>query len=96
MAPDTEHGGFKIEAPARGGGVRKNTTIDFEFMDSPEFTDLAAIYADLAVLGPPPYVLQAGSDAEPSSSSGSRTWPNESTSSARRACRSSATRVWAR
>jgi DNA gyrase subunit B len=42
--------------------VRKNTTIDFAFMDSPEFTDLSAIYADLAVLGMPPYVLQAGSD----------------------------------
>ncbi len=63
VAPDTEHGGFKIEAPARGGGVRKNTTIDFEFMDSPEFTDLSAIYTDLAVLGPPPYALQAGPEA---------------------------------
>jgi DNA gyrase subunit B len=62
VAPDTEHSGFKIEAPARGGGVRKNTTIDFEFMDSPEFTDLSAIYADLAVLGPPPYALQAGTE----------------------------------
>jgi DNA gyrase subunit B len=62
VAPDTEHGGFKIEAPARPGGVRKHTTIDFAFMDSPEFTDLSAIYTDLAVLGPPPYFLQAGSD----------------------------------
>jgi hypothetical protein len=41
------------------GGVRKNTTIDFEFMDSPEFTDLSAIYSDLAVLGTPPYSLGA-------------------------------------
>jgi DNA gyrase subunit B len=63
VTPDTEHGGFKIEAPARGGGVRKNTTIDFEFMDSPEFTDLSAIYTDLAVLGPPPYALQSGPDS---------------------------------
>jgi DNA gyrase subunit B len=31
-------------------------------MDSPEFTDLATIHADLAVLGPPPYALQAGHD----------------------------------
>jgi DNA gyrase subunit B len=65
VTPDTEHGGFKIEVPARPNGVRKNTTIDFDFMDSPEFTDLAAIYTDLAVLGMPPYSLQPGKDAEP-------------------------------
>jgi DNA gyrase subunit B len=64
VAPDTEHGGFKIEAPVQPGGVRKNTTIDFEFMDSPEFTDLSTIFTDLAVLGPPPYSLGA-SNGEP-------------------------------
>jgi DNA gyrase subunit B len=62
ISPDTEHNGFKIEAAPRSGGVRKSTTIDFAFMDSPEFTDLATIHADLAVLGPPPYALQAGHD----------------------------------
>jgi DNA gyrase subunit B len=62
VTPDTEHGRFKIESPARAGGVRKNTVVDFEFMESPEFTDLAAIYRDLAVAGPPPYRLEAGSD----------------------------------
>ena len=62
VAPDTEHGGFRIEAPVRGGGVRKETVIDFEFMDSPEFTDLASIYADLAVLGEPPYFLLTGNE----------------------------------
>jgi DNA gyrase subunit B len=60
LTVDSEHGGFKIEAPARVGGVRKNTTIDFAFMDSPEFTDLTALFSDLAVLGLPPYALQAG------------------------------------
>src|SRR4030095_15306917 len=64
VAPDSEHGGFKIEAPARPNGVRRNTTIDFEFMDSPEFTDLAAIYTDLAVLGPPPYALRPGGNSD--------------------------------
>src|SRR5262249_43080275 len=33
VAEDTEHGGYKIVVPARAGGVRKQTTIDFEFMD---------------------------------------------------------------
>jgi DNA gyrase subunit B len=62
IAPDTEHGGFKIVAPAKGGGVRKATTIDFEFMDSPEFIDLTALQAELAVLGPPPYYLENGGE----------------------------------
>jgi DNA gyrase subunit B len=62
VAPDTEHGGFKIVAPARAAGVRKPTTIDFEFMDSPEFADLTAIYAKLAILGDPPYALENGGD----------------------------------
>jgi DNA gyrase subunit B len=62
LAPDTEHGGFKIVAPAKAGGVRKATTIDFEFMDSPEFIDLTTLYAQLAVLGPPPYFLETGGE----------------------------------
>jgi DNA gyrase subunit B len=59
VAPDSEHGGFKIESPARPGGVRKGTTIDFQLMDSPEFADLTTLHAELAVLGPPPYFLEA-------------------------------------
>ncbi|HET6151237.1 MAG TPA: DNA topoisomerase (ATP-hydrolyzing) subunit B [Polyangia bacterium] len=62
VAPDTEHGGFKIVAPLRTAGVRKATEIDFEFMDSPEFSDLVSIHEQLATLGPPPYVLENGSE----------------------------------
>ncbi|MES1204306.1 MAG: DNA topoisomerase (ATP-hydrolyzing) subunit B [Pseudomonadota bacterium] len=62
IAPDTEHGGFKIVAAPRPGGVRKATTIDFEFMDSPEFIDLTTLYSQLAVLGPPPYFLENGGE----------------------------------
>ena len=64
IAPDTEHGGFKIVAPVKVGGVRKMTTIDFELMDSPEFIDLAALYGQLVILGAPPYFLESGT-AEP-------------------------------
>src|SRR4051794_32678103 len=35
IAEDSEHGGYKIVAPAKGGGVRRPTTIDFELMNSP-------------------------------------------------------------
>jgi DNA gyrase subunit B len=59
---DSEHGGFKLAVPARTAGVRKATTIDFEFMDSPEFADLTAIYAEFAVLGEAPYFLENGGD----------------------------------
>jgi len=62
VAPDTEHGGFKIVAPLRTAGVRKATEIDFEFMDSPEFSELVSIHEQLATLGPPPYVLENGSE----------------------------------
>ncbi|HVZ74692.1 MAG TPA: DNA topoisomerase (ATP-hydrolyzing) subunit B [Polyangia bacterium] len=62
VAADSEHGGFKISTPMRAAGVRKPTTIDFEFMDSPEFTDLTAAFADLAVLGDAPFFLENGGD----------------------------------
>ncbi len=63
LAPDSEHGGYKIEAPVRPAGIRRPTVIDFQFLDSPEFADLTALYQELAVLGPPPYRLEAGSEA---------------------------------
>jgi DNA gyrase subunit B len=62
VAPDTEHGGFKIVAPARTAGVRKATEIDFDFMDSPEFAELVTLHEQLSTLGPPPYVLENGAE----------------------------------
>jgi DNA gyrase subunit B len=62
LAPDGEHGGYKIEAPVRPAGIRRATVIDFPFLDSPEFADLAALHLELSVLGQPPYRLQAGGD----------------------------------
>jgi DNA gyrase subunit B len=59
---DDEHGGFKLMAPAKGGGVRRTTTVDFELMNSPEFADLVALWSDLAPVGDAPYVLEHGSE----------------------------------
>jgi DNA gyrase subunit B len=59
---DDEHGGFKLVAPAKGGGVRRATTIDFELMNSPEFVDLQTLWTELAPLGDAPYVLEHGSE----------------------------------
>jgi len=62
LIEDTEHGGWKIVAPASGGGVRRPTTIDFELMNSPEFADLQALSLELGAVGEAPYILDHGSD----------------------------------
>jgi DNA gyrase subunit B len=62
VLPDSEHGGFKIVAPAKGGGVRRATTIDFELMNSPEFVDLQTLSSELAAVGESPYVLEHGNE----------------------------------
>jgi DNA gyrase subunit B len=62
VAADSEHGGFKIVAPARGGGVRRPTTIDFELLNSPEFADLQTLSIELGALGEGPYVLEHGNE----------------------------------
>jgi len=59
---DDEHGGFKLFAPVKGGGVRRPTTIDFELMNSPEFTDLQALSTELGAVGAGPYVLEHGKE----------------------------------
>ncbi len=62
LAPDSEHGGFKIEAPVRPSGIRRATVIDFPFLDSPEFADLSALHQELSVMGQSPYRLVSGQD----------------------------------
>ena len=62
LAPDSEHGGYKIEAPVRPSGIRRATVIDFPFLDSPEFADLTALHQELSIMGVAPYRLQSGSD----------------------------------
>jgi DNA gyrase subunit B len=63
LAPDSEHGGYRIEAPVRPSGVRRATVIDFPFLDSPEFAELSALHLELGVMGPSPYRLESGSDS---------------------------------
>ena len=63
LAPDTEHGGYKIEAPVRPMGIRRATVIDYPFLDSPEFGDLTALHQELSVMGSAPYRLLSGGDS---------------------------------
>jgi DNA gyrase subunit B len=55
---DAEHGGWKIVCPTRFGGARKNTVIDFAFLDSPEYEELARLGADFQQFEPP-YALES-------------------------------------
>ncbi len=68
LQPDAEHGGFKVICPTRLGGARKQTVIDWSFLDSPEYEELAKLWAELRTLGDPPYTLEgpsAGLGGEP-------------------------------
>ena len=56
---DTEHGGFKVVCPARLGGARKQTVIDFGLLVSAEYQELAEMARQLEELGAPPYSLAA-------------------------------------
>jgi DNA gyrase subunit B len=58
LQKDAEHGGFKIVCPARYGGARKNTVVDFAFLDSPEYEELRRLGEELAQFGPPSYRLE--------------------------------------
>jgi DNA gyrase subunit B len=62
LAPDSEHGGYKIEAPVRPSGIRRATVIDFPFLDSPEFADLSTLHQELSIMGSSPYRLESGGD----------------------------------
>ena len=60
VVPDEEHGAFQISFPARLGGARRETVIDFSLCNSPEFTELAKLSPRLAQHGHGPFVLIEG------------------------------------
>jgi DNA gyrase subunit B len=57
VSSDAEHGRFKIDGHPRPGGLRKATTIDFDFLDSPELADLRKIWAELGSAGTGPFAI---------------------------------------
>jgi DNA gyrase subunit B len=59
LQKDAEHGGWKITCPARYGGARKNTVVDFAFLDSPEYEELGRLGEEMAKFGAPTYRLEA-------------------------------------
>jgi DNA gyrase subunit B len=57
IAADADHGGWKIVSPARFGGARKHTTLDFRLLDSPEFDELTRLGQGLDSHGAGPFQL---------------------------------------
>ncbi|MBL9008188.1 MAG: DNA topoisomerase (ATP-hydrolyzing) subunit B [Myxococcales bacterium] len=60
VVPDEEHGAFQIVFPARLGGARRETIVDFSLCNSPEFTELAKLSPRFAQHGHGPFVLIEG------------------------------------
>jgi DNA gyrase subunit B len=60
VRPDAEHGGYKAICPARLGGARKETVIDFGLFDSPEFAELSTRGRHLMRYGQGPFTLIEG------------------------------------
>jgi DNA gyrase subunit B len=54
---DSEHGAFRIVCPARLGGARKNTVIDFGLLVSGEYQEMVEMSRHFIALGAPPYSL---------------------------------------
>ncbi len=55
---DAEHGTFAIVCPARFGGARKPTTINFTLLDSPECEELRKLAVEFETLGVGPFELE--------------------------------------
>jgi DNA gyrase subunit B len=55
VAPDPEHGGFRLLAEARRSGVVYQTALDTELIRSADFQRLAELAAEIVQIGPGPF-----------------------------------------
>ncbi|HNI60087.1 MAG TPA: DNA topoisomerase (ATP-hydrolyzing) subunit B [Pseudomonadota bacterium] len=62
LSPDAEHGTIRAVIPARYGGARRETVVDFALFTSPEYAELGRIYDRLRQFGHGPFVLVDGSN----------------------------------
>ncbi len=65
LEEDAEHGRFRVRFQSRTHQGMRKTTVDFPFLDSPEFAELRSIDADVRSLGDPPYVVACDGIEEP-------------------------------
>jgi len=62
LSPDAEHGTTRAVIPARYGGARRETVVDFGLFTSPEYAELLRIGEKLRQFGDGPYVLIDGNN----------------------------------
>lgn len=61
---DTEHDCCIFKALSRKNGIASETIIDWEFVHSPEFTELRVIAGELKNIGSPPFTIEDGENAK--------------------------------
>jgi len=60
LSTDPEYNAHSITTRTRLGGSTRDTVVDFDVLNSPEFRELRTIDLDLASLGDPPFVVDVG------------------------------------
>ncbi len=58
LVQDAEHGGWRIVTPARYGGARRATVVDFALVRSPEYEELARLGTELGAVGVGPHRIE--------------------------------------
>ncbi len=64
LSPDSEHGSYRVIATAGANGSGVRTTIDAEFLQSPEFEELRRLAGVLGHAGHAPFTVQSGEHGE--------------------------------
>jgi len=65
LEEDAEHNCYKLIVSTRANGTGYQTTIDREFLTSPEYREIKKLFADLSGIGLPPYTVEEGDNKTP-------------------------------
>ena len=65
LEEDPEHNCYKLVVTTRANGTGYQTTIDREFLTSPEYREIKKLFADLSGIGLPPYTVEEGENKTP-------------------------------
>jgi DNA gyrase subunit B len=65
LEEDAEHNCYKLIVSTRANGTGYQTTIDREFLTSPEYREIKKLFADLSGIGLLPYTVEEGDNKTP-------------------------------
>ena len=65
LEEDAEHNCYKLVVTTRANGTGYQTTIDREFLTSPEYREIKKLFADLSGIGLPPYTVEEAENKTP-------------------------------